>query len=535
MREFWILFKVNFINTFGLSKLKKKFARSGKFVKVGVPILSTFIALLIIGIVFLYVYMFSSFFIATGQYEGILVLAVVVGSVFCFITSLTKANGYLFESKDFDLLMSMPIGPKAIIFSKISNLFLLNYLSFGAIYIPSVVYYAIFATPAIWFYPLAFLVFIIGPFLLVAISSILSYLIGLILSRFKYKNLIQIVVFTAFLVVMVYGSMSINQQTDMDPEQMELIVQQMINVLYKVYYPAKWAVNGLTGDFLQLLIYIGISIIPFVLFVYIIAHNYVKANSRAKRSYREKNFKLTEQKVNGQFGSLLKREFKRYFSNSGVVLNTLAGPIMSLLFALMFLFGSDTFGDSIDKITTELSVLIIIALQVMMSGVSPTTASSISLEGKTFWIIKSSPVSPSKVLLSKITMNLILSMPAAIIVTIATVIVLPVGIIEILLLIFVPNLFLILSSLTGMLFNLIFPKMEWDNPIKPVKQGLATVLTMIVDWVLLTVLIVTFVVLMPFGLLLSYGVIIAILLVVSIVMAILVFTYGPKKFQKIPA
>ena len=535
MREFWILFKVNIINTIGLNKLKKKFAKSGTFLKIGIPIIFIFLFLIIAAFLFFYVYMFDSLYIMTQQYDGIMILALVIGSIFCFITSLTKANSYLFEAKDYDLLLAMPINPKAIIASKLSNLFLLNYLSFGAIYIPSTVYYGIFVNPPIYFYLLALIVFIIGPFLLVTISTFFSYLIGLILSKFKYKNFIQSIFMVVFLIVIMYGSMSMNQVNALDTEKLKEYVEQINNTLLKIYYPARWAMSGLKGNVLELLLYIAISVIPFIIFIYIIGHNFLKASERAKRVYTDKNFKLKKQKTQGQKWALIKREFKTLFSNSAVVMNVVVGQIMSTIFVVMFLFGSGSMGFNLEEVDIDAAVAILIALSLFMSGVNPTTSSTISLEGKRFWILKSAPISTTTTFISKISVNSLLSLPFTIINVILSVIVLPLRIDHIFFLLFIPIAYNLLSGLLGLLFNLMFPKMEWDNPIKAVKQGMSVFFTLISDWVLIALIVFAFIVGQIIHFTIGYLFVIAIILVFISIVSLILFTYGKKKYMRIPA
>lgn len=535
MRNFWTLLKINLINTFGLSKLKKKFAKSGKFIKIGAPALLIFLFLLLMGITFLYVFIFSTIFIATEEYEGMLILGVVVGSIICFMTSLTKAHSILFEAKDYDLLLAMPIKKGAIIGSKLSNLFILNYLSFGAVYIPSVVYYAIFAAPPVYFYPLAIIIFIIGPFLVVAVSTFLSYLIGIILSKFKYKSMIQSIVMVALVIVIMYGSMSLSQRTDLDPEDLKQYAISLQNTLGKIYYPGTWAVGGLTGNLLELLLFILVSIIPLVLLIMIVSSNFIKASERAKVSFRAKNFKLKQQKHRNQFGSLLRREFKRYFSNYAVVMNTIIGPIISTIFIVMFLFGQDSFGDLSALVEMELVVLILVGITIFIVGVSPTTTSSISLEGKTFWIIKSAPVKTSTVFLAKIAMSLFLSIPFFIINVIIAAFVLPLQVGHIILLIVIPILYTTFSSLLGLFLNLCFPKLDWDNPLKPVKQSMPVFLTLLIDWVLTVGLIIASIFLLAFGYVFVYMAIFGVIVIGIAVLGALTFTVGEKKYQRIPA
>lgn len=535
MSNFWVLFKVNFINTFGLSKLKKKFAKSSTFSKIGLPIIVTVLVIIILAFLFFYVFLFSSIFISVGKYIGILLVAVVVGSIFSLVTTLTKANSYLFEAKDYDLLLSLPIKSSTVIASKLSNLFLLNYMSFGAIYIPSVTIYAIYVNPPVYFYLISLLVLIVGPLLLVAVGSGLSYLIAMALSRFKYKGAIQSVFMIAFIIVIMVGSMSFNQTSEMEQGDLIKLVDNLINTLEKIYYPATWAVNGMTGDFLELLLYFGVSIIPITLFVYFVGRNFMKASEKVKRTYRDKNFKLKTQSNSNQIVSLVKREFKMYYSNPSVAMNVSTGPIVSTIFVCMFIFGAGSFGLEGVVIADNMKVAILIILQLFMSGISPTTASSISLEGKSFWIIKSSPLKVATVFKGKIGMSLLLIVPFTIINAIVGAIVLKLSIVNILILLILPIMFNVFTSVIGLFMNLCFPRLDWDNPLKPVKQSVPVLLTLVINWIFLFGCAAVFIVLMPINIYIAFLGVFTIILVAIILAYILTFKVGENKYLRIQA
>lgn len=109
-------------------------------------------------------------------------------------------------------------------------------------------------------------------------------------------------------------------------------------------------------------------------------------------------------------------------------------------------------------------------------GIMPTTAVSISMEGKNWWLIKSLPISFRMVLDAKILMNLLLAVPFYLVAEILAVMALQPSASELFWLLLVPLVVLLFSSVFGMTVNLCFPVLDWENEISVVKQSAASLL-----------------------------------------------------------
>ena len=99
MNNFFTLLKYSFIESFKLNKLKKK----QKGLKL--EYLVALIYLLIFAFVTLYMYIFMDMFNMAGAPEFIFLFAIVISSFITLISTITKANVYIFKTKDYELLM----------------------------------------------------------------------------------------------------------------------------------------------------------------------------------------------------------------------------------------------------------------------------------------------------------------------------------------------------------------------------------------------------------------------------------------------
>lgn len=538
MREFWILFKVNIVNTFGINRLKKKFAQNSFFLRIIMPIITILLAIGFIALFIVYLKPISDIFYITDNMIGFLKFGIGMGILMCFITTISKANSYLFESKDFDLLMSLPIKPRVVIASKFASLLFINWASFALFFIPTAFWYVDKVRPDIVFFIMALLVILIGPLLIITICSILSYLLGLLLSKFKHRNIIQSLGLVIIFVGIMFISFSYNGATNMDPQTdldaYKTIADNFEKYATTLYYPSVWMAETLEGNIVSLLIFLAISFVPYMIFAYVVGQNFVQANARARVSYTDKNFKLKEQNVAGQTMTLFKKEVKRYFSSSILVLNTIVGPIMGTIVVIVLLLGDEGFLGAPGLLVNDVIVPILIVATTFMNGMIATTATSISLEGKNFWIIKSAPIAPEKVFIAKIAMNFILALPFTIINTIIITIALKPNALLIIPILFIPLLVNIFVGVFGLYINLVFPRLDWTAEVKVVKQSLSTFLSMLFG--MISVVGLAFLFYKVYSLKFFAYVIIMLVLVLLIALGIVLLrTDGKKRYNNINA
>ena len=123
---------------------------------------------------------------------------------------------------------------------------------------------------------------------------------------------------------------------------------------------------------------------------------------------------------------------------------------------------------------------IILALILFMGGMTSTTTSTISLEGKSLWILKSLPVSETKIFWSKILVDASFTFIAALIVTIIGAILVNAPILITILIIVASLIYALFKAILGLLINLKFYRLDWDLPVKVIKQGLSVFVMMVV-------------------------------------------------------
>lgn len=490
MSNLFILLKNSFVNSTGINSLSKGIDNSKEKRKL----LITTVTLLLIATVICF--MSTSYSIALaivlkpmGYLDLILIVAILFSCILSFIMSIYKAQGTLFSSKDYDLLMSLPIKNSTILTSKILSLMSISYIETALIIIPASIVYLIYNGSLSWIF---FIILVVGlifiPMIPIIVASIIAMIITFISSRFKHKNIATIVVGMGALLLILIVSMNMQNYINAFVENSDSIVSG----LSKIYLPAMYLKDALVNyDVFNLLKFIAISIIPFVIFIIVFSKAFKTVNGKLSESYKKANYKVKKLETSSITKALVMQELRRYFATPIYVMNTAFGMVLLVAASIATLFVSkETLVELLGypEIANMIPVAILVIL-VFTIGLSCTTNSSISLEGNRLWILKVLPIEPKDIFKGKIITNLIITIPAAVIANIIFYIGLKFDVKYLILNLVISIVFSIVSAVLGLIINLCFPKMDWTNPTTVVKQSASVMITILGIMILILALI----------------------------------------------
>ena len=191
-------------------------------------------------------------------------------------------------------------------------------------------------------------------------------------------------------------------------------------------------------------------------------------------SSRSKNAgKITYGKGSTIRKALLKKEWRRLLSCPIYAMNTVVGYVLMILLGVMVLtMKADTLEGMINIPGIEDQLVgafpFIIA---MCAGIAPMTAPSLSLEGKSRWIMCSLPVKSIEIFRAKITLNLLFAVPSVFLCSFCVWIKFPGTAADNLLLFVLPLAFSVFTAVFGMAVNVKFPRYDWTQEIQAVKNS----------------------------------------------------------------
>ena len=477
MRQIRLLTIVSLQGMFGLNEIRHTKDR-GKKVRY---CLMGFLWLMLIVLLAGYVGVMSMGLVMTGMGRLVpAVLAMSVSLVVLFFTIL-KAGPVLFDWKAYEKQIVMPVNVRAIIVSRFLTMYITNMLLGLLVLLPGMTVYGVMERPGILFYLYGIAAGIFLPLLPLTAASVLGASIAGISSRWRYKNLVSIVLTMVLVCAIMAGSMGMS---GMEESELNAMVQQMAELMegqiYRAYPPAVWITDAMIlGEPVKLLLFLAVSIGIFILFLEILSRFYVNICMLLSARETKGDYRMKELREKSVLGTMVERELRHYFSSSIYVVNTMMGELLMVLLAGAVLF--------MDMETVEamlgLPGVVGKALPILMGFLPvmmPLTACSISMEGKQWWMLQTMPVTRKDMIRSKVAAQLLVALPFYLVSEILLFLALRPGWAEGVSLLAVPAAYIIFGARAGLAVNELMPLLDWESEVRVVKQSASTMVTMLV-------------------------------------------------------
>ncbi len=399
-----------------------------------------------------------------------------LATAFALLGSAFSSMSQLYSSKDNDLLLSLPIPPSYILLARMLPLLVFNLVFTSIVLIPAIVVYVMLI--GISFSSLLFqiLILIFVSVLSLAISCLIGRLLAVLLAKVKNKTLVSIIFYVVFLAAYMYFMFNLNGAIE---KLLENIIS--VTVFFKKYLPTLyWTGLGFSGNPLWFLVTALLNAAVSVAIFFIISKTYIKTitGSKEQSKRRYKNQKLKEKSV---FLSLLYKEWKRFSGSAVYFVNSSFGAFLLLIVTVIAVVKAGNLNDWLAQAAGLHDLIPAILTGVTLAWLSTdcVSACSVSLEGKSLWILKSLPVKSYDVLLAKLALHVLVSAPVGIICFVVLGIVLNVDFLSILFGAVLVALFVFITGIFGLNRNLKNPDFNWTNETQPVKQSLNALLSML--------------------------------------------------------
>lgn len=441
----------------------------------------------IMGVALLLVLVSIAFSIVSIVYSAIQenLLEPIPGYIIAFACLLTmvfdifKTGGTLFNKNHENIVFSIPIDRKTIVISRILKMYLEDIMFMFFIFASGFGTYAIMLKPDLIFYLMVFVLLFVSPLLPMAIAIIVGVFFSWLFARFKFKNMLSIVMMTSTTILSIFLIIKIAvksitesevSQEVLDAQFADKLSSSMTSMAAK-FPPAQWFGEAMNNA--NILNFILISVLFIVSIVLVSAAIIKLFDVLYIAIYAVKNnnhYKITELKGESMMISMVKKEFKRYFSSSVYVTNTLVTPIIaSSVCVALYYIGIDTIAS---KIPFDIPLVDVapFVLNLLLCMMVPSSV-SISMEGDTWWIINTLPVKSKDILNAKILMSLLLFAPFLLISEIFLFLAFSPTLVDGLFLILIPVCLLIFSCVIGVKINLWFPEFNWEDEVEVVKRS----------------------------------------------------------------
>ncbi len=404
---------------------------------------------------------------------GIMALALgVIGSVF-------TAQTQLFEAKDNEMLLAMPIPPSYILGSRMVALYGQSFLCSVVVLVPSLAAYIQAAAPSSTAIGLCVAVMFVLPLLSLTLSCILGWLVAMISSRMRNKSLITVIISIAFLMAYIYFYSRIQHYLELLVANGPAVAAAVQGKLYPFWQMGQ-ACQGSPAAFG---LFFLCAAVPFAVAYWILSRSFIRiATTRrgaAKIRYRERTLK-----VSSPDRALLGRELRHLWGSPMYLLNGAFGSVFLLIGAVAAAVKGRELLDTIAVVPGIAPWLPVIACVCVcfVASMNIVTAPSVSLEGKTIWLAQTLPVSGWQVLRAKLRLHMLVTViPSLLCSAVLLVLLRPDPLMAAMLLV-TPVVFSWLCAALGLILNLMMPRLDWINEAQAVKRSGSAMLAVFADW-----------------------------------------------------
>ena len=485
MNSLFELIKVDLRETLDLRKFKENKTRSISFISFIILMGSLFVLLS----TYISYNMVSLYDYANISLVYPFIMASAIASILCFSTSIFKVKS-IFVGKDYDLLRSMPIRKGYIIASKLVSLYLIELLYAAIIAIPNFILCFSYSNDFsfIW---MGIIVTILIPAVPIILAALFSLFISLVADRYRFGGVINILLYLLLLVGIFFISFTTSYSSSSSEE---LDISSLINMAKNISWinPTLYFVkDAYTSNILYFIVFIAINIIALIIAISFIALLYDKVYhliNSFKADYKYKRKKLG---VEGQLKALFIHEIKRFLKSKYYMLNSMSSGICALIFAGMLGYLLSPWSGMLESADLEKirSIAFVGTLFIIFGiGISTPASCSISIEGSSFWVLKTNPIEYKTMAKAKILASISILGTCSLLSSLIMIVMIQPTIFSSVLIVLIPFIFVVLSSILGLTINLSFPKLKWKNEQECVKMSACIVITMLLDW-LITILV----------------------------------------------
>jgi len=519
MKPFTSFIKTQLNVNYGISALKYRFTREKT--KLWEPILiASVIVISVIPLLVFYTMMMSGIFmagIAVDQPEIVLVIAFLLTQMLILFFGIFYVMGTFYFSQDMETLVPLPLKPYEVITGKFIVVMINEYLTAFPFLLPPIIIYGTGTGKGLFYWLKALLLILSSPVIPLAAASVLIILLMRIINFRRYKDLFAIVGgLVAILVSIGFSIFSQNFTKFDDPDMISRFLESrpdLAGLIGKRFPPGLWAAKGLSAagieGFMHFLLFLVLSGALFLLLLWL-ANRFFYKSLIAGQEVSRKRKNITGLEMDKLYGrkkspvvSLMEREWKLLFRTPVYVLNGLVGTLVGPLIAVIMLSVRNSDEDMKQlfealkqKEAAPFILLGGLALMLFTAGMNLVASTSVSREGKNFWISKLIPVTPKQQVTAKLIVSYLISASGIIVTGLIMWLYMEQSLLKVAGVAFVGLLGALPMVALNLILDVFHPKLIWNSEQEAMKQNmnggigmLLSLLVMIIQGIVAAVMI----------------------------------------------
>ncbi|MHB1393602.1 MAG: putative ABC transporter permease subunit [Clostridia bacterium] len=491
------------------------------------------------------------------QQEGLILgIGFSVVSMTIFFFSIFYVMSVFYFSKDIESLLPLPLKPSEILAAKFTVTLFYEYLTESAFLAPVLIGFGAASRAGIMYYLYSLLIFLTLPLLPLIYASILSMLVMRFTNLAKNRDRFRIVggIIAMFLAVGMNAVITKFSSASLNAEELQQLMAQgnnsFVGIMSGIFFSNRFAVMALLHSevlkgFVNLAVFMLICLLFMLLFLSFGEGMYFEgvvgmSEASAKRKkYSEAELRKSSEQKSALWAYTMK-ELKLLFRTPIYFMNcVLMNFIFPIFIILPFLVQPSEMQElqGLSTYITNSSVssgvlAVAFGISVFVTSTNGITASAISREGANIFVSKYLPISYKTQIMAKVLSGMSMGAVGTLAMMLSILVFIPVPVYLILLIIIASVLGITFSSFVGILFDLNFPKLIWDNEQKAIKQNFNVVLNMLVS-VIIAGIPVFISIALHFTLWMTFLMIAAVFGILDLLLYNILSTIGVRLFEKI--
>lgn len=385
------------------------------------------------------------------------------------------SKGMVYDAKDNESLLSMPIPPQTILLARLSAQHIYLFLFTLANFAPAAVrYFTVVGVQPLALVFCVLLLFLL-PVLALAISALLGWLTATLTAGLPKKHFLNTVLYILVTVLGVLAYTLLTNYTNAMALQGELTERAKI-----ILFPLLQMGKAASGDGLGMLFFLLITAVFAGLALWLVSATFLKIVTTEKGEIKVE-YKAEKTRAVGADTALFKKEASRFFKTPIYLINAGFGVIfMIMAAALGLVMAIGGFGQEIlPFFAGDTGALILAAGLCLLSASIYVSLSSVSLEGEGLTILRSLPISSWQVLRVKLFLHILVAGIPALLCAVVIPFALPVSALNAVLIGLNALACTVATAAIGLSVNLKLPMLEWTSEAVAVKQSMATLMGML--------------------------------------------------------
>lgn len=474
MSKYLSLLKTLFVNTYRPSKKLSK----GQIALIALAVVCLLPTL---GLVCYTIYNYALIAKASGIEREFLATILTLGGASVLLLAIPSVLGYMFFSKDAELLSMLPVPKSTLFLAKFTMVYLAELILSALAMIPMLITYGVGVGAGLWYYVLVLPMVLFTPVFPLLIATVLAYPLMWVVAFFKRHSSLTTILYILgvallFAVILLIESAMVGSEGEFG---ISMGLLSMMMGLYEVFIFNKLFAVAMLGAGLEIIFNFLLGALIIVAMV-VISTLVCSAFFHSGMSYNMEGYSQSSTRTakivsTDKMNSLIIKDVKQLIRDPGFAFQSLAGLVLAPLLTLIMSGGMREsivytqlelakegiiFSDAMVDLFT-LAVLSLYAI--MFCGINYTASGAYTREGQTFYISKYLPVSPSLIMRAKLRFADIISIISALLTAVCvalTGVVPPISCVLLFL-----QLVMLSLALNGMGIrrDLKRPKLEWAN------------------------------------------------------------------------